>query len=171
VTGTVSWNGNVATFTPSAALAYGTAYTVTVSGKDLAGNGMRTESSFATLRDEGTISGVIRDADGNPVVNATVALSNGMSTTTDSNGHFELTGVPSGSYTLTVTKDGYRTITQTVNTSAGASTALETLSMAKIVSGSGNSDGPMWIAGVIVVIAALLIVGFLIYRRKKSEEK
>ena len=40
VTGTVSWNGNVATFTPSAALAYDTSYSVTVSGKDLAGNDM-----------------------------------------------------------------------------------------------------------------------------------
>ena len=171
VTGTISWNGNVATFTPSADLAYNTAYTVSVSGKDLAGNTMTAEASFTTVKNECTISGVIKDADGNPVANATVSLSNGMSTTTDSNGRFELTGVPSGTYTLTVTKDGFKTLTQTVNAVAGGSIALETMSMAKAASESGDSssDGTMWLIGIVgVVVVAILGIAFVMYRKKKA---
>jgi cobalamin biosynthesis Mg chelatase CobN len=93
-----------------------------------------------------------------------------MSTTTDSNGHFELTGVPSGTYTLTVTKDGFKTLTQTVNAVAGGSVALETMSMAKTASGSGSSsDGAMWLIGIVgVVVVAILGIAFVMYRKKKA---
>jgi hypothetical protein len=174
VTGTVSWNGNVATFTPSSALPYNSGYTVNVTGKDLAGNMMNPDGyeTFTTMKDECTISGIVKDADGNAVANATVTLSNGVSTTTDVNGYFELTAVPSGSYTLTITKDGFQTVTQTVSTEAGETTDLATLSIAKTASANGDDGSMLWIAGAFVVlVAALLIVGFLLYRRKKDEKK
>jgi hypothetical protein len=88
------------------------------------------------------------------------------------NGYFEFVGVPSGSYTLTITKDGFQTITQTVSTSAGETTDLATLSIAKTASANGDDGSMLWIAGAFVVlVAALLIVGFLLYRRKKDEKK
>ncbi len=170
VTGTISWNGNIATFTPSSDLAYDTEYSVTVSGEDLAGNNMTAEASFTTLKNEGTVSGTVKDADGNAVANATVTLSNGMSTTTDVNGYFEFVGVPTGSYTLNVTKDGFVMLSQTVNAVAGQTTDLAALSMTK--SASRSDDGSMLlIVGLVgVVIAAILIIGFLFYR-KKDEKK
>ncbi len=169
VTGTISWSGTVATFTPSADLAYGTAYTVTVNGTDLAGNNMTAmTSSFTTMKNECTISGIVKDKDGNAIANATVTLSNGMTTTTDVNGRFEFTAVPSGTYTLNVTKDGFQTITQTISAVAGQSTALETMSMAKNASGSGDGDNTMWIVGIIgVVVVAVLGIAFVMYRKKK----
>lgn len=168
VTGTVSWNGNVATFTPSSALSYNTVYTVSVNGKDLAGNEMvETTSVFTTLKDEGAITGTIKDADGNAVANATVTLSNGMSATTDASGYFELTGVPSGSYTMNVTKDGFKTISQTISVVAGQTVALETMSL---VSNASSSDGGSgWMLGIVaVVVVAMLAIGFIVYRYKKK---
>jgi hypothetical protein len=94
VSGVITWNDNVATFTPSSALAYDTTYTVTVTGEDFAGNAVTSSWSFTTLKEDGVISGTVRDANGN--ANATVTLSNGMNTTTDANGYFEFDKVASG---------------------------------------------------------------------------
>ena len=130
VTGTVSWSGNNATFTPSSALAYNTTYSVTVNGKDLTGKALSTTKwNFTTLKDEGIISSTLKDAKGNAIAYATVSLSNGMNTTTDVYGYFEFDNVTSGTYTLTIAKDGYQTVTQTVSTAAGQTTALSPLSM------------------------------------------
>ncbi|MDW5562822.1 MAG: NosD domain-containing protein [Methanomassiliicoccus sp.] len=171
VAGTITWNGNVATLTPSTSLAYGTEYSITISGKDLAGNEMTSESTFTTLSDKGVICGSIKGADGNVVANATVTLSNGMTTITDVNGYFEFTGVPSGSYTLTITKDGFQTITQTVSTSAGETTDLATLSIAKTAPVNGDNGSILWTAGIFaVLVAALLVIGFLLYRRKNEKK-
>jgi len=46
--GTIAWNGNVATFTPSAPFDEGTEYTVTMSGRDLAGNTVMESWKFTT---------------------------------------------------------------------------------------------------------------------------
>jgi len=136
---------------------------VTVSGRDLAGNNMTAEASFTTLKNECRIFGTVKDADGNAIANATVTLSNGMSTTTNAAGYFELTGVPTGSYTLNVTKDGFTMLSQTVNATAGQTTDLHTLNLAK-----SGGDGGLWIVGIVGgVIAAILGLAFVLYRRKK----
>ncbi|MDW5562250.1 MAG: carboxypeptidase regulatory-like domain-containing protein [Methanomassiliicoccus sp.] len=166
VDGTIAWNDNVATFTPSRALSYDTAYSVAVAGKDLAGNEMSASSSFTTMKNAGSLSGVIRSADGTALDNATVTLSNGMTATTDVNGHFEFTGVPSGTYTMTVTKDGYVTMTQQVTVTAGQSSSLATMSMASSAASGGDSGWMLGIVGVVVV--AMLAVGFIVYRYKKK---
>lgn len=52
VDGQISWSGNTAKFIPSSELAYGTTYTVTVSGKDVAGNSLAATSwSFTTAEE------------------------------------------------------------------------------------------------------------------------
>ncbi len=79
--------GNVATYTPNA-LEYNTEYTVTVQGEDLAGNAVSYQWSFSTVVTLGNIEGRIVDGDGTAIANATVTLSNGMTTTTDASGHF-----------------------------------------------------------------------------------
>ena len=119
VSGTIAWSGNNMTFTPTSTLAYDTTYTVDVTGKDLAGNAIEYSWSFTTMKNEGVIEGVIKDANGNPLANATVTLSNGMVTTTDLNGHFIFENVTAGTYTLNATKAGFAPITQTVSASAG----------------------------------------------------
>ncbi len=78
VAGTISWNGDTAIFTPSSVLIGDTTYTVKVSGTDLAGNWLSTTGSSWTFTtaNVGTISGVIKDSNGNPVGGATVTLTN-----------------------------------------------------------------------------------------------
>jgi hypothetical protein len=165
VTGTLSWSGNNSFFDPSSDLVYGTMYTVTVSGTDLAGNAVISSWSFTTLKDEGTISGTLKDADGNPVANATVMLSNGRSTISDSNGYFEFNNVTSGSYTITINQSGFEIITQTVSTTSGETIVLVLVSEQN---GEASEDDAPIIVGVIVVIAALMIIFLTSLIRKKE---
>ena len=111
IPGVISWNGNTAIFTPDSALDYDTVYTVTVTGKDMAGNDLaEPDWQFTTLKDEGLIYGEITDHEYNPLPGVTVTLSNGMTTTTNETGYFEFDKVPSGDYTITMAKEGYVTI-------------------------------------------------------------
>ena len=166
VTGTISWNGNVATFAPSSPLKYNEGYSVSVIGKDLAGNSMtEMTSDFTTVKNECTITGIIKDQDGNPIANATVKLDNNMVTTTDAYGRFVFTGVPSGSYSLNVTKDGFQLVSRSVNLIAGEVTELEAMSVDR--DASSSDDGlALWIIGMIGAAAALGI-GLVMYRRNK----
>jgi parallel beta-helix repeat protein len=165
--GAVSWDGDVATFTPSSSFAYATTYAVIVSGQDLAGNAVSCEWTFTTMKNEGVIEGVIKDVAGNAIAHATVTLSNGMTTTTDVNGHFVFDNVTAGTYDLTISKDGYATITRSVSTYAGQTSDLGSLS---VLAASGNSSSnDLLIAGAaFVVIVALLAAAFLLFRRKRT---
>jgi LPXTG-motif cell wall-anchored protein len=169
VTGTLTWNGNNATFTPSSMLAYNTVYPVSASGKDLSGNDLAaTAWTFTTLKDEGIISSMLKDSKGNAIANATVTLGNGMTTTTNANGSFEFKNVTSGNYTLIVTKDGYKTITQNVTATPGETTNLGTLSMDATAVAS-SSDNTLAIAAVVIVVLALLAGAFLVLKRRKKK--
>ncbi len=172
ISGVMTWIGNNATFTPSSALAYNTTYTVTVSGEDLYGKALATASwTFTTLKDEGKITGTLKDASGNATAGANVALSNGMTTETDANGYFEFNNVTSGSYTLTISKDGYKTFTQNVTTAAGETNALGTLSAEANPAGTGTSnDNTLLIGAGIIGIVALLVGGFLVMTRRKKKQ-
>jgi hypothetical protein len=165
ITGTMSWSGNNATFTPSSALAYNTVYSVTVSGKDAIGKGFTTiRWTFTTLKNEGIISSTLMDAEGNMIANATVTLSNGMTTTTDAKGHFEFDNVTSGSYTMTVGKDGYQTVTQNVTAAAGETNEIGTLSL---IANPASTDYSLAIAAGLIGIVVLLLAFVAIKRRKK----
>jgi hypothetical protein len=166
--GTINWNGNNVTFSPTTKLAYDTTYHVTVTGKDLAGNVVEYSWSFTTMKNEGTIEGVIKDANGNPIANATVTLNNGMTTMTDVNGHFSFESVPSGNYTLNATKAGLETITQSVSASAGQTNELGALST--VASPTSASDNSFLIGAGVILVVALLIPFLLFIRRRKKEE-
>ncbi|MDW5563502.1 MAG: carboxypeptidase regulatory-like domain-containing protein [Methanomassiliicoccus sp.] len=168
----VSWSGNVITCTSSSNLEFGKAYTVTVAGKDLIGNSVEYSWAFTTLKDEGMITGKLTCANGDPIVGATVTLSNGMTTTTDSNGYFSFANVTSGSYTLTVTKDGYEKMTQTVTASAGQTTSLGSLRAAEtIASGSGDASLVPLMGGALIIVIVLAGFLILVYRRNKKEDE
>ena len=165
-TGEMAWNGNNATFTPSPALAYNTTYTVTVNGKDLSGKEITTSWTFTTLKDECKITGTVKDIGGNATVGAKVTLSNGMTTETDANGYFEFNNVTSGSYMLTISKDGFKTITQNVTAAAGETTSLGTMSAEASPS---STDNTLLIAAGGIGIVALLAGAFLLLKRRKKQ--
>ncbi len=169
VNGTLTWSGSTATFTPSSALTYGTSYNVTVSGHDLAGNPMTSTESFTTVKGYGLISGVIKDAAGQVIADATVTLSNGMTTTTDANGAFSFSNVSAGSYDLTVGKTGYETVTQSVSSVAGETTALGSVSVSTTTGTTSNDSGMLVIAVIVGIVALLFVLILFVWRRKKKE--
>ena len=108
---------------------------------------------------------MLKDAGGNPIADATVSLSNGMNTTTDVYGYFEFNNLTSGSYTMTVTKDGYKTITQNVTATVGETTVLPPLIMQ---SNASSNDYTLPIAAGAIGIVAVLAGVFVVLKRRKK---
>ena len=69
----------------------------------------------------GTVTGTVTDESGQPVAGATVAVRSGR-TTTDSDGSYELSGVPAGTQTVGVEAQGYEATTRAVKVEAGSTT-------------------------------------------------
>jgi len=163
IDGRVTWDGNTATFAPASPLDYDTKYVIEVIGEDLAGNPMEFMWQFTTLKDEGSIYGVIRDADGKAVADAKVTLSNGMTATTNASGYFLLEHVPSGNYTLSVVKDGYVYMEKYVDVTAGQSTDAGALSLKAAEGGSS-----WYIYAVVLAVVAVAAILFVLIRRDRS---
>lgn len=75
----------------------------------------QTPASAAAPTTTGTVQGTIKDNTGAPVANAKVTLTGveTQKTTTDAAGAFSFTNVTAGFYTLTATKPGYESATET----------------------------------------------------------
>lgn len=72
---------------------------------------------------------------------ATVTLAAGRSTTTDSNGYFEFTGVSAGAYTLTISKSKAITRTMPITVAGTDYTVAPQNSKLKLYVGDFNDDG------------------------------
>jgi|GEM_PF-714008 len=160
----LSWRNNSTCFI-SPSLAYNMTYFVNVKGKDLAGNSVEFSWSFITMKDEGVIEGVIKDASGNPIADAKIILSNGMRTMTNATGYFFFSNVTSGTYNLIVEKDGYQTIMQSVSTAAGLTDDLGLLSIQ--ANTSVPDSGP--IVFTIIAIIVVLTVTLIVVRKRKGK--
>jgi hypothetical protein len=75
----------------------------------------------ARAADTSTIAGSVRDADGRPIGGATIVLqgSANKSTASDARGDFRFTDIPTGEYTVIVTKAGYAQYQATVDAFIG----------------------------------------------------
>jgi hypothetical protein len=163
ITGTKTWNtaGNEVTLT-HADLTYATLYNLVVSGKDLAGNAVSASWSFSVVTQ---VTGTINDDKGNPIVNATVKISQGGVTVaegaTDANGHFALIVDGVGTYNITVSKTGFQDLVQNDKAlGVGQTNSLTPMAM------TPNPDYTLVIVGVIVVVAVVLAALFLMRRKK-----
>jgi parallel beta-helix repeat protein len=168
VTGTTAWEGNATTFTPSG-LQYGTAYSVTVSGKDLAGNAMEMNWTFRTTAGSGGLSGVLVDQDGDPIANVTVRVGD-RTAITDELGRFILNDLAPGNYVLTVDAEGYEMYSDTVAVVLGETGDLGELTLVtEGADGDDDGDGGSLLIYVLVAIVALLAVGvavFFLWKKK-----
>jgi hypothetical protein len=185
VSGSTSWNGDTATFTPSSTLVGNTTYTVVVSGQDLSGNALSTNWTFTTAN-VGTISGRVLDANDFPVVNATVTLmtssvqagidvqisdrysasSTTLATVTDAKGNFVFYDVPLGNYTLKSTKEGYNQTTSTIDLSA-QSIAVGGLKVEQKISVQGSSGDYLSLL-IAVAIAVVVVLMVIVWRIRKK---
>lgn len=75
----------------------------------------------------GAIQGSVLDADsGSPVVGAIVTVrEEGRQETADGSGRYEIAGLPSGTYTVEASAEGYTTVSQDLEVRAGDTTTLD----------------------------------------------
>ena len=72
----------------------------------------------------GSISGTVSDADGNPLAGANVSVEGtSMGAATITSGAYSISGVPAGSYTVTASFIGYEPSSQSVDVGAGSAQA------------------------------------------------
>ncbi len=153
VNGTITWNGNELTLTPSKQLVSGHTYSAYVKGMDLAGNPASGQWTF-TVMANGTVHGRIVDSTGKPIANATVSAG-GKEVTTDANGEFVI-NLADGAYDLTVSKDGQVLASVNATTVSGQGMDLGAIK----VSGtdrSGAESLPWWIVAAVLICAIPLL--------------
>jgi hypothetical protein len=168
VSGIFTWNAarTECVFLPNANLAYATSYTVDVSGRDVANNQLTGTVSwgFTTIAH---VTGVIKDANGNPIEGARVNMSQGTSSwetaISDEDGSFSL-DVPTGTYNLTIRASGQKDLVRNdVVVSTGVN-ELEDLSMAPV-------DNWTWLIIVVVIAVIALLAFYFLYFKKKQDAK
>jgi len=139
------------TLDPSDNLTVGTTYLtrVTTGVKDVAGNEMSSQyetTTGFTIYSSGTIKGTVKQSNGNALSDVLVSFSgaNVDSTTTDNSGNFNKS-LGLGSYTLTYTKSGYISTTQ----SSSIATDNQTVVVSTVTLLSSSSCGAGNISGFI----------------------
>ena len=167
-TGTLAWEGNAVMFTPSS-LFYNRAYTVFVTGKDLAGNGFEMNWTFAT-RSVGNLTGLILDENGDPAVNVTVTAGGEFVAVTDENGRFLFTNLSVGTYLFEVDAEGYQPFTFNATIEQGVTIDEGTVEMVPDeVEGEGDGENSSIWLYIIIAIGVLAVVGvvfFVLFRKK-----
>lgn len=167
--GTITWEGNALIFTPSTGRAANTTYTVVIAGTDLAGNQFSVTWSFKTSS-LGSLNGTVVGPDGLPMADAAVALDNGMNTTTDAQGRFSFIGVAEGNYTLSISKEGFKSVTQAVTVKAGDASAIGALTVQPADLDPADTSGPfdpVIIGGIAAAIVAVLAAALVVMRGRK----
>lgn len=167
-TGTLAWEGNAVMFTPSA-LYYNREYFVQVTGKDLAGNSMEMNWTFAT-RSVGNLTGLILDENGDPAVNVTVTAGGEFVAVTDENGRFLFTNLSVGTYLFEVDAEGYQPFTFNATIEQGVTVDEGTVEMVPDeVEGEGDGENSSIWPYIIIAIGVLAVVGvvfFVLFRKK-----
>ena len=163
ITGTMTWNeaGNEVTLA-HAAFAYATSHSIVVTAKDLAGNAVTGSWTFKVVTQ---VTGTVNNDKGNPIVNATVKITQGVTVVegvTDALGHFALIVDGVGTYNLTISASGFQDLVRNDQAyGVGQNNTLGALAM------TPNADYTLLIVGVIVVLAIVLAALFLMRRGKK----
>jgi hypothetical protein len=177
--GSIAWNGNIASLTLSAALLGNTTYRVTVNGFDLEGTPMNTSTWSFTTASVGKISGLILDASGHPVANATVTLecspgcvATSQTTMSDTNGRYVFYDVAIGQYKIDAIKDGCDIACSTVTmTSDDVATGGVTANVNAAAGISGPIFNTMTIVSVLTGIVVVVIVAAALIVRKNRRGK
>lgn len=154
-------------------------YTVTAS-KDGFHSSSRTDISVITkqttsldfsltpLPTTGNIAGIVTDAStGNPIDGANVTVADYFDIT-DETGHYNITNVPAGTYTVTANKDGY----QSSSSTNVVVVARETITVDFELEPTPTSNlSDILLYAAIIIIAIAVIAGIAVYLRKTRRPK
>jgi PKD repeat protein len=144
-------------------------------------NGIGRESghsneAWAEIPERGSISGSVKDEDGEPIAGATIELKqNGvrvLAIQANSNGDFTMIDLDDGTYEIEIGKSGYTTSTIPLVISEGSSVALGSIFLDRDLS-PPTEDSSLWVV-LIVAVVVLLVAGmtiFLMIRRRKGVKK
>jgi hypothetical protein len=131
---------------------------------------------WAEIPEKGSISGSVKNEDGEPVSGATIELKQNeervLAIQSNSNGNFTIIDLDDGTYEIEISKSGYLTTTIPLVISDGSSVTLGSISLDTAQS-PPTENSSLWIV-LIVVIVALLVVGMtivLMIRRRKGVKK
>jgi hypothetical protein len=156
------WQGNDLVIVPASRLAPQHEYGLTVSICDLDGVSSGQLGLLFRTTGNGTVSGTVLDASGNPVEGASVTAPDGRSVLTDRNGTFSLV-LPFGSVQLKVHKAGYGDTTWVVDVAAGELTSVGS----KQLSPAGSIDQYLLPMAVAAMVVAAVVVAIAVARRRR----
>ncbi len=122
------------------------------------------------------VKGTVMSESLRPIKNAVVEVrtSNGVlvgSTLTDSSGQFMIRGLVPGVYDLSVSKNGYETVTISVTISEGildVGTVVLLDGKGSDSAVAGSEDDSIWLVGAAGLIGVAMLGGFLVSRKKDS---
>jgi RNA polymerase subunit RPABC4/transcription elongation factor Spt4 len=120
----------------------------------------------------GTISGIVTNSDGNPIAGAKVMVDGtSLEATTDGTGNYIIHNVPAGSYDITIDRSGFKTKKiESIIVIAEQTTSDVFVTMSKEqVTSDEESGGFLWVLLIIVIIVVVLLV-FLLARPRKEQE-
>lgn len=145
---------------------------ITLTVRDLSGN---TDTAITWVNvtataGTGTVTGTVLDENGNPISGATVYIDGHteIETTTDSYGRYTLNGVPAGTQSVIVIKDGYKRDSEDVTVQEGQSTTAGDIVMAK----STSEEPTSWaLYGALAAIVAIVVVILLFLLKGKGKEE
>jgi C1A family cysteine protease len=162
--GQVSWSEGTATFTPFQPLPFATRYSVTILGKDMAGNSLASPDNMLLFTTIAKLSGTVKDPKGEPIGNATVSIVRDgnvvAQTTSDQMGYFEMMA-EIGNYTLRISSEGMVDYQSPLALMTSQTNEVGSLAMTE------QTDWVMIIAilGIVAVIACL---GAFYVRRRRA---
>jgi nitrous oxidase accessory protein NosD/PKD repeat protein len=133
-----------------------------------------TDKIMIKVLDNGTLSGIVKDKDGNPIQGAKVTVidsgGNQYTATTGTDGSFSVS-VPEGQVTWKIEKSGYGKLEGTSSIEIMVDTDLSS-SDTIMKKSEGDGGSPIVLIIIIVVILVLVgigLAGFLIMKNRKTE--
>ncbi len=148
-------------------------FEITLNVSDTAGN-WDTDTMWVNVSEiimTGSISGMVMDANGNPIEGATVTLvGTPYEATTNETGYYMISDITEGIYDIKVTKNGFETGTMAnVRILAGQDRLNGNFELKKVTEKGG--DNFLWIILIIGIILVIILVVFLFLPKLKKEKE